>query len=453
MKRIVTFDKANQPYGFPQLDASGSIPSNITASFALTASYAMNGGGGGSVDTGSFATTGSNIFVGNQIVSGTLTMPGYNEGNETILTPEGLIFTTPTTQSIFGLPSGLLNLPSSPTSSATALVSSGTGSLAAMAWFSGDFETPGTNVVELIMGSGSLGGPFLLSGLTIATSRSGSFLGNDYSGSCYWIFNGDDCSFTVADGGIKVPTGSIVLSSGSVDITGSLNINGQSNFNSAVAINDANMNLTNSSSLNLTSGSGIFIDSGSLVITTGSISLNGVTGDLRPYKVYSALLTQTGTDTEDSINSGDLDIGRTYAINEISPGMDFTNVGAPNNDLGTKFIATGTTPNSWGSGATYTLAYSAGAPVVVVLENTIGNVWFTYNGVGTYQVHAIGGFIGIAPALSGCYFDQSNNVYYYRLDKIDDDSMQLNTYNQHTNPLSLSDDIMFATFIEIRVYN
>jgi len=43
-----------------------------TASYALTASYAMNGGGGGSVDTSSFATTGSNIFIGNQIISGTI---------------------------------------------------------------------------------------------------------------------------------------------------------------------------------------------------------------------------------------------------------------------------------------------------------------------------------------------------------------------------------------------
>lgn len=50
MKTIITLDKANQPYGYPQLDGSGSLQATGslfgTASYALTASYAMNGGGG-----------------------------------------------------------------------------------------------------------------------------------------------------------------------------------------------------------------------------------------------------------------------------------------------------------------------------------------------------------------------------------------------------------------------
>lgn len=109
MKRIVTFDRANQPYGFAQLDDNANIPGNVTASYALTASYVLNGGGGGTTDTGSllvtasvssntitftkgdtttfnitvdtgsaipidtnsFATTGSNTFIGNQTISGT----------------------------------------------------------------------------------------------------------------------------------------------------------------------------------------------------------------------------------------------------------------------------------------------------------------------------------------------------------------------------------------------
>ena len=444
MKTIVTLDKGNQPYGFAQLDANGNLSSSVTASYALTASYAMNGGGG-TIDSSSLATTGSNTFVGNQIVSGTLTMPGYNEGNETILAPEGLIFVTPTTQSFFGLPSGLLNLPSSPTSSATALVSSGTGSLAAMAWFSGDFEAPGTNVVELIMGSSSLGGPFLLSGLTIATSRSGSFLGNDYSGSCYWIFNGDDCSFTVADGGIKVPTGSIVLSSGSVEITGSLNISGQSNFNNAVAINDANMNLTNSSSLNLTSGSGIFIDSGSLVITTGSISLNGVTGDLRPYKVYTALLTQNGETSTEPIISGLLTVGTTYTITS-GDSADFTNVGAPDNNPGTSFVATGTTPTAFGNGA---LLIDHGAPVVTVLENTIGNIWFAYDETGQYFIQ------------SNSLFTANKTIVFLGSFSSNGNPVPIGTYVVQTSDSGLSfytgmnggNDMLNGYGIEIRVYN
>jgi hypothetical protein len=62
--------------------------------------------------------------------------------------------------------------------------------------------------------------------------------------------------------------------------------------------------------------------------------------------------------------------------------MDFTNVGAPNNNVDTYFVATGTIPNSWGDeeGTDYnTLSYDIGAPVVTVLQNTIGHIWWGTN--------------------------------------------------------------------------
>ena len=115
----------------------------------------------------------------------------------------------------------------------------------------------------------------------------------------------------------------------------------------------------------------------------------------RPYKVYTALLTQSGGDDPMSLDTGLLTIGATYYINNDSSGMDFTNVGSPNNNIGTSFVATGTTPNSWGSQqgtANATLQYNTAAPVVTVLENTIGNVWFTYDDVGYYYAHSNGLF-------------------------------------------------------------
>jgi len=54
---------------------SGSSLLEGTSSYALTASYALNGGGG-FVDTSSLATTGSNTFIGNQIISGSITLEG-----------------------------------------------------------------------------------------------------------------------------------------------------------------------------------------------------------------------------------------------------------------------------------------------------------------------------------------------------------------------------------------
>jgi hypothetical protein len=101
------------------------------------------------------------------------------------------------------------------------------------------------------------------------------------------------------------------------------------------------------------------------------------------YRVYTALLSQTGGDDPNILSNSDLTIGVTYEIKTGSSGSyDFTNVGAPNNDPGTFFSATGTTPNAWASAF---LNYNTGAPVATVLENTIGNIWFTYQTPGTYK--------------------------------------------------------------------
>jgi len=104
--------------------------------------------------------------------------------------------------------------------------------------------------------------------------------------------------------------------------------------------------------------------------------------EMRGYKVFTALLTQSGGDDTFGLNSGSLIVGVTYSIENVGrENFDFTNVGAPNNIPGTWFIATGTTPNSWGTGGNVDalLAFNTGAPVVTILENTIGNVWFSYN--------------------------------------------------------------------------
>ena len=195
-------------------------------------------------------------------------------------------------------------------------------------------------------------------------------------------------------------------------------------------------------------------------IETDNLSVNGTqiteNGGL-PYKVYTALLTQSGTDTESTINSGSLTIGVTYTVNQNSPGMDFTNVGAPNNNLGTKFVATGTIPNSWGEGATYTLAYSEGAPVVTALENTIGNIWFTYQGNGFYFINSNGLFtINKTWGFSVSVFAGTTGI----IEPISIDisgaggSEPPNTINIRLQGGDFGgDDLLNKTPIEIRVYN
>lgn len=117
--------------------------------------------------------------------------------------------------------------------------------------------------------------------------------------------------------------------------------------------------------------------------------LNKLAGLFKPkYKVYTALLTQSGGSGTSSLNDEPLTIGVTYLITDLGgSGWDFTNVGAPNNNNGTYFVATGTTPNSWGD-LGVSLDFIIGAPVVTVLENTIGNIWWTFVADGEYYANS-----------------------------------------------------------------
>ena len=163
-----------------------------------------------------------------------------------------------------------------------------------------------------------------------------------------------------------------------------------------------------------------------------------------PYYAYAALLTQSGTSNTSDITSGDIIIGVTYWITGGSDG-DFTNVGAPNNDVDTYFMATGTTPNSWGtSGA---LRTNAGAPVATVLENTIGNIWYTYVDVGIYGVHSNGVFATDKTTVSIDAWIQSNVGAKAGYDPVTPLFFNIYTYKD-----AYFDDLLSNTRIEIKLY-
>jgi len=178
---------------------------------------------------------------------------------------------------------------------------------------------------------------------------------------------------------------------------------------------------------------------------------------LQPYKVYTALLTQSGGDDLQYISEGLLTVGVTYELlDEPFNGWDFTNVGAPNNVPGTKFVATGVTPNNWGTQTigNNTLAYNTGAPVVTVLENTIGNVWFTYNSIGTYEILTNGlltvnktaFFISnIIPDASSPFIIEGRTY--------DNASLYISSFSPDGLGHIITDDVLLNTPIEIRVYN
>lgn len=194
--------------------------------------------------------------------------------------------------------------------------------------------------------------------------------------------------------------------------------------------------------------------------------LTGVIFNLTPkYKVYTALLSQSGGDNPNVLSAGDLMIGRTYEIKTGSTGpFDFTNVGAPNNNIGTFFVATGTTPNNWASAS---LNWNEGAPVVTVLENNIGNVWFTYNAVGIYRcvsndLFTIGKTAIFIRDTVNTKFPTSLSPLQLRVLCSTDTNKQPTTLEIYTGDVAgnLLDDVInsnldnqFAVTLEIRVYN
>ncbi len=191
-------------------------------------------------------------------------------------------------------------------------------------------------------------------------------------------------------------------------------------------------------------------------MATTKYIVNNVTGQtingesiLPAYKVYTALLTQNGGDNIQSISSGILTIGVTYRITDDTSNPDFTNVGAPNNNLDTYFVATGTTPNSWGQAE---LQYNEGAPVVTVLENTIGNIWFTYNETGRYNVNSSSLFItNKTVIITSSFFnsnDAANILFMNEVVENTDSLLPFRTFDGFP-----ADSLLYNTPIEIRVYN
>jgi len=177
------------------------------------------------------------------------------------------------------------------------------------------------------------------------------------------------------------------------------------------------------------------------------------TTTLPVYKVFTALLTQSGGDDFQTQSGGNTIIGVTYTIgNNGGPPGDWTNIGAPNNNVGTSFIATGTIPADWGDGF---LDRNGGAPVATVLENTIGNIWFTYVDAGIYYINSSDLF--------------TNNKTYTVIQLWGDDSITPRTgfvqrqssstlvlFNKdYTGEFSINGigDVGYLTSIEIRVYN
>ena len=201
-------------------------------------------------------------------------------------------------------------------------------------------------------------------------------------------------------------------------------------------------------------------------ITQGGTSSQYVKGDgslsSAPYKVFTALLTQSGSHDSQATYVGpsygnNLTIGISYTIADNGVTADFTNVGAPNNNIGTIFIATGEVPADRGDDNTY-LTFDGGAPVATVLENTIGNIWFTYIGPGIYLINSNNLFPLYKTAFFGQSYYNGNNAVITTLNSTlyegnTDDYIKINAAADLGSGIQLYDGLINGVTIEIRVYN
>ena len=187
-------------------------------------------------------------------------------------------------------------------------------------------------------------------------------------------------------------------------------------------------------------------------VTAQACTTTTTTTTLPLYKVYTALLTQSGGDSPVLLMDLPLVPGITYEILDDDSGtVDFTNVGAPNNNIGTFFVATGTTPTSWGDNLLGELQYNDAAPTVIVLENTIGNIWFTYGSVGGYLIYSDSQFIQ-NKTFALIAFPGASNTGGSAAVYVNQAPQQLPIETREYDGTS-SDSILYDTSIEIRIYN
>ena len=195
---------------------------------------------------------------------------------------------------------------------------------------------------------------------------------------------------------------------------------------------------------------------------TQPVSMQDITDSIRPYKVFTALVSQAGNSANAGITSGDnLILGVTYLI-ELNNNVDLTVFGAPNNDIGTIFICTVA-----GVLGDAELSFNTGAPVATILENTIGNIWFTFLGDGRYYINSNDLFIDYKTFINGASLtsDGDQPVFnriigesgemgtqkgYFFL-KANDSIIKLNTIEDAE--IWANDIIADSICVEIRVYN
>lgn len=163
------------------------------------------------------------------------------------------------------------------------------------------------------------------------------------------------------------------------------------------------------------------------------------------YQVWSALVSQLDTAT----TSGELVVGKTYVIDTLVVGDDFTNCGYV--EEGTAFVAEDTTPTAWTEG-TSVFNVTDSEVQANVLENTLGDIVWTTASTGVFEGTLDDAFLEGKTVCVKQNMDVNSDpgsasFLFYRASV---NAVHLMTFSDaFTTPAS---DILENTPIEIRVY-
>jgi len=171
------------------------------------------------------------------------------------------------------------------------------------------------------------------------------------------------------------------------------------------------------------------------------------------YKVFTALLTQNGSslDLQPLVNAP-LTIGKTYRITSVGEGNDWTVVGAPNNNFNTSFIATGENA-IWGIDGELEYDTTEATPVVTVLENTLGNVWFNYYDEGTYRLNSENLFtVGKTMIIGSTFYNINVDATITLNSFYEENNTDYRLWIRSTSGNAAANSVINHTPLEIRVY-
>jgi hypothetical protein len=144
--------------------------------------------------------------------------------------------------------------------------------------------------------------------------------------------------------------------------------------------------------------------------------------------------------------------GTTVFISSNLNNKDYSSIGAPNSTVGTYFVLTQyITLSDLDNDTTFNI--NLGAPVATVLENTIGNIWFTYSNTGDYVVNSDLIINDKTFSIIGTGFENIANNNVTGLVYASPGQLSLQTGVISMGHVVLANDILLNTPIEIRVYN